>query len=72
MEEQGILVFHLELVLCVLKHLICSWLYNLFDDQIADDIKGSLSDSLCSTAVQYIDTNGNAAVESIPCKSICM
>ena len=46
-----------------------SWLYNLFDDEISDSIKSSLSDSLCSTAVEYIDTSGNAAVESIPRKS---
>ncbi|XP_065884847.1 bactericidal permeability-increasing protein-like isoform X2 [Dysidea avara] len=43
-----------------------SWLYNLFNDQIADSLKDSLVKSLCSTADQYIDTSGKAAVESIP------
>ena len=52
----------------ILKFPKHSWLYNLFNDQIADSIKSTLSDSLCKTAVEYIDTSGNAAVESIPRK----
>ena len=46
-----------------------SWLYNLFDDQIEDSLESSLSKSLCGTAMKYIDTGGNAAVESIPGKN---
>jgi len=48
------------------KSIFNSWLYNLFNDQIAGSLKDSLSKSLCTTAVKYIDTSGNAAVESIP------
>ena len=54
---------------CVFYESSCSWLYNLFNDQIADSLKDSLVKSLCSTADQYIDTSGKAAVESIPSKS---
>ena len=66
MEEQGTLI--LFFICYNYIFTIYSWLYNLFDDQIADSIKSSLSDSLCSTAVEYIYTSGNAAVEKIPCK----
>ena len=59
----------LPIVLLLPMH---SWLYNLFDDQIADSIKSTLSDSLCSTAVEYIDTKGNEAVESIPRKPLLL
>ena len=70
MEEQGVLV-NLAANTLTTSHTL-SWLYNLFDDQIADVIKSTLSDSLCSTAVNYTDTKGNDAVESIPRKSLLL
>ena len=45
-----------------------SWLYNLFDSQIASAIKGSLNGQICSQAVKAIDTQGNKALESLPVK----
>ena len=43
-----------------------SWLYNMFDSQIAGAIKGSLNGQICSQAVKAIDTQGNKALESLP------
>ena len=43
-----------------------SWLYNLFSRYIADDLKGSLNTQICQAAVSAINTQGNAALESLP------
>lgn len=52
--------------LTVKLHGGAHWLYDIFHDTIRDHVKDFLSKSLCSTAVKYINTSGNAAVESIP------
>ena len=43
-----------------------SWLYNLFDSEIAGSIKGSLNGQICKQAVNAINTQGNKALESLP------
>ena len=43
-----------------------SWLYNLFDSNIASAIKGSLNDQVCKIAVSAINTQGNKALETLP------
>ena len=41
-------------------------MYNLFSSYIASALKGSIDSQVCQQAVKSIDTQGNAALESLP------
>ncbi|KJE90290.1 LBP/BPI/CETP family protein [Capsaspora owczarzaki ATCC 30864] len=43
-----------------------SWLYNLFSDTIAGDIKSSLNSQLCDQIKSAIDTSANQALATLP------
>ncbi|CAI8057853.1 Lipopolysaccharide-binding protein [Geodia barretti] len=43
-----------------------AWLYNLFSDDIADSLKDSLRGQVCDEAKSTINTQGNAALETLP------
>ncbi|XP_064388193.1 bactericidal permeability-increasing protein-like [Halichondria panicea] len=43
-----------------------SWLYNLFDGQIAGAIKKGLNGQICDVASKAINDQGNKALESLP------
>ncbi|XP_065185336.1 bactericidal permeability-increasing protein-like [Sycon ciliatum] len=43
-----------------------SFLYNLFSSEIAGSIKGSVAPQICSAGKSAINTQGNAALESLP------
>ncbi|XP_065839667.1 bactericidal permeability-increasing protein-like [Oscarella lobularis] len=43
-----------------------SWLYNLFADNIADGLKGSMEKSVCSAATNAINTEANKSLSTLP------
>lgn len=47
-------------------HFLPSWLYNLFDGVIEDNIKKTLNDKMCGLASNAINNAANKALSSLP------